>query len=57
MLIKTLGWTNWDKIDVDGPMTLQQLFDYVKEKYGINLSIVTIGDIMIYTSGMTSKER
>jgi ubiquitin-activating enzyme E1 len=51
------GWTNWDKIDIEGPKTLQEIFDYVKEKYGVSLSIVTIGDTMIFTSGMTSKER
>jgi ubiquitin-activating enzyme E1 len=51
------GWTNWDKIDVEGPMSLQQIFNYVKEKYGVGLSIVTIGDTMIYTAGMTKNER
>jgi len=55
--MRNLGWTNWDKIDIPGPKTLQEIFDYVKEKYEVNLSIVTIGDIMIYTSGMTPKER
>jgi ubiquitin-activating enzyme E1 len=51
------GWTNWDKIDVSGPKTLQEIFDFVKEKYGVNLSIVTIGDTMIYTTGMSPKDR
>lgn len=51
------GWTSWDKIDVEGPMTLQGIFDYVREKYQVNLSIVTIGDTMIYTSGMTPATR
>lgn len=51
------GWTNWDKIDIQGPKTLEAIFAEVKERYGVNLSIVTIGDIMIYTAGMTSKER
>lgn len=51
------GWTNWDRIDVQGPKTLNQIFEEVKQRYGVGLSMVTIGDTMIYTAGMSSKER
>jgi ubiquitin-activating enzyme E1 len=51
------GWTNWDRIDVQGPKTLNDIFAEVKSRYGVQLSMVTIGDTMIYTSGMSPKER
>ena len=38
-------------------MTLEEILDYVKNKYSVNLSIVGIGDTMIYIAGTTEKER
>lgn len=41
------NWTVWDKIVVKGPMTCQQLIDYVQEKYKVEVSIITAGDVSI----------
>jgi ubiquitin-activating enzyme E1 len=50
------GWTNWDKIDVEGPKTIQEIMDDVKKRYEVELSFITIGEVMIY-DGFSKKER
>ena len=41
------NWTVWDKIVVKGPMTCQQLIDFVQEKYNVEVSIITAGNVSI----------
>ena len=41
------NWTVWDKIVIKGPMTCQQLIDYIQEKYNVEVSIITAGNVSI----------
>ncbi len=52
----SLGFTSWDKIEVQGPQTLEQIFAQIKEKHGVNLSLVEMLGALIYSTGMTPKE-
>ena len=42
------GYTIYDKILVNGPLTFQQLFDQLKEKYGIEITLVSSGKVALY---------
>lgn len=37
------GHTTYDKIKIEGPLTFQQLFDKMKDDYGINVTLVSSG--------------
>lgn len=51
------GWTNWDKIDIQGPKSFEAIFKEIKERYSVVLNMVAIGEIMVYSAGMTKAER
>eukprot|EP00331_Platyophrya_macrostoma_P026910 CAMPEP_0176448834 /NCGR_PEP_ID=MMETSP0127-20121128/26065_1 /TAXON_ID=938130 /ORGANISM="Platyophrya macrostoma, Strain WH" /LENGTH=1012 /DNA_ID=CAMNT_0017835951 /DNA_START=78 /DNA_END=3116 /DNA_ORIENTATION=+ len=38
------GWTVWDREVIQGPKTLGEIFEHYKTKYGVNLSIVNLGN-------------
>ncbi|EGR27187.1 ubiquitin-activating enzyme e1, putative [Ichthyophthirius multifiliis] len=42
------GFTNWDKIEINGPMKLSQLIDNFKDQYKVKLSIISVGKLCIY---------
>ena len=44
-------FTIYDKIVIDqGSLTLQELFDHLKEKYSVEISIVTTGQFSLYNA-------
>jgi len=55
-LLFKLGFTSWDKIEIQGPQTLEQIFVHIKEKYGVNLSLIEMLGALVYSTGMTAKE-
>jgi ubiquitin-activating enzyme E1 len=51
------GWSKWDKVDIQGPKTLEAIFTEVKERFGVNLSIVSTGeDTYLYHSGISAEK-
>ncbi len=42
------GYTNFDKIIVDGPMTLGDMLNHLGEKYQIKIDSVSCGSMMMY---------
>lgn len=48
LIINPLGFSSWDKIDIQGPMTLQGIIDFFREKYGIKLSIIAMKAHLLY---------
>jgi ubiquitin-activating enzyme E1 len=42
------GFTTWDKIIIQGPQTLEGIMKHLKEKYGIQTSIISCGKLCIY---------
>jgi len=51
------GWTKWDKIDIQGPKTLEEIFAEVKERYAVNLSLLYVGDSCSLYQYDTSKDK
>jgi ubiquitin-activating enzyme E1 len=52
------NWTVWDKIVVDGPMTLRQLFDDLKKRYNVEVNIITCNKTtLIQTFLPSNKDR
>jgi ubiquitin-activating enzyme E1 len=47
-------WTVWDKIVVDGPMTIRQFINYIQEKYAVDVSIITSNQITLIQTFMKS---
>ena len=44
------GWNIWDKVEIKGSKTCQELFDYLKEKYNIEIDfLIANGEIIIST--------
>lgn len=46
--IVLIGFTNWDKIAIKGPMTLQDLLNYFVKQYQVNLQILSVGKTCIF---------
>jgi len=43
------GWTLWDKFIIDeGDLTFQQLFDFFKNKYNLEVTSVSCGTTLVY---------
>ena len=50
------NWTVWDKITINKSMTCQELIDYVMEKYKVEVSIITAGNVTIIQTFMPSSK-
>jgi hypothetical protein len=51
------GWSKWDKVDIQGPKTLEAIFTEVQERFGVKLSIVSTGeDTYLYHSGISAEK-
>lgn len=50
-------WTLWDRIEVDGDMTLQEFLDHFKEKYQLDVSMISCGVSMIYAFFMSKDKQ
>ena len=46
------NWTVWDKITINKSMTVQELIDYILEKYKVEVSIITAGNVTIIQTFM-----
>ena len=42
------GFTVWDKIIVDGPLTIQELIDLFKEKHQLVINLITVGQTCLF---------
>jgi len=50
------NWTVWDKIIIKKSMTCQELIDYVMDKYKVEVSIITAGNVTIIQTFMPSSK-
>jgi len=41
-------WTLWDRFEVEGELTLQQFLDHFKEKYQLEITMISCGVAMVY---------
>jgi ubiquitin-activating enzyme E1 len=44
------GYTIYDKIMLQGPLNFQQLFDELKAKYGVDITLVSSGKVALFNS-------
>jgi len=42
------SWTLWDRIEVQGELTLQEFLDHFKQKYQLQISMLSCGTAMVY---------
>lgn len=49
-------WSLWDEIEVDGPKTVQEMIDLFEKKYQLNLSMMSCGNMMIYSDFMKGEK-
>ena len=47
----------WDKIKVTGSKTCQEIIDFLKEKYNINVDILSSGDVILINTVMPSSSK
>src|SRR5258708_2689614 len=50
------GFTIYDKITVQGPLTIQEFFDQMKEKFNIDVTLVSSGKIALYNAYLPGKK-
>eukprot|EP00343_Euplotes_focardii_P012921 CAMPEP_0205833078 /NCGR_PEP_ID=MMETSP0206-20130828/48682_1 /ASSEMBLY_ACC=CAM_ASM_000279 /TAXON_ID=36767 /ORGANISM="Euplotes focardii, Strain TN1" /LENGTH=1012 /DNA_ID=CAMNT_0053139147 /DNA_START=84 /DNA_END=3122 /DNA_ORIENTATION=+ len=50
------NWTIWDTIEVQGPLTVQGFFDWLKETYAIETTLLSSGTLAIYNSYLPKKK-
>lgn len=50
------GYTIYDKVVVDGPKTFQQLFDEMKAKFNIDITLVSCGKMALYNAYLPGKK-
>ncbi len=52
------NWSVWDKIVVNGPMTIRQFIDYFEQTYGVEVSIITCKNVtLIQTFQKSNQDR
>lgn len=49
-------YTIYDKIEVQGPMTFQQLFDDLKTRFGVSITLVSCGKIALFNAYLPGKK-
>lgn len=42
-------WTLWDRFDVQGPMTLQELLDHFADEYNLEVTMLSCGVCILYS--------
>jgi ubiquitin-activating enzyme E1 len=50
------GYTIYDKITVEGPMTFQQFFDHMKERFNIDVTLLSSGRIALFNAYLPGKK-
>ena len=50
-------FTKWDKIDMKGPMTIEEMKNHFEKTYNIEVSMVTYGTATVYSSFGELKKR
>ena len=51
-------WTVWDKIVIDGSKTVQEFLDWIKEKYNVDVSVISSKDTtIVQTFKQSNKDR
>lgn len=48
------GFTIYDKLLVEGPLTVQGFLDHIKEKFGVELSMISAGKYLLYNPYLRS---
>ncbi|GAB5034262.1 ubiquitin-activating enzyme e1 1 [Nannochloropsis oceanica] len=48
-------WSAWDRIDIEGDLTLREFLTYMEEQFGLEVSMLSHGVSLLYSS-LTSKK-
>ena len=41
-------WSVWDRIDIDGPLTLREFCDVLRERFGVEVNMVTYASAILF---------
>mmetsp|Transcript_17161 Transcript_17161/g.15050 ORF Transcript_17161/g.15050 Transcript_17161/m.15050 type:complete len:93 (-) Transcript_17161:18-296(-) len=51
------GHTCWDKIVIQGPKTIQEIFSEIYQFYGVKLMMLIVDEMLLFSEGMSSPTR
>jgi len=49
-------WTLWDRFDIEGDLTVQELIKWFKDKHELDVSMISCGATMVFNSFMPKKK-
>lgn len=50
------SWSIWDRFDLEGDLTLQEFLDYFQNKHQLEVSMLSCGNSMLYSSFMNKEK-
>jgi len=55
-LSSKLGWTEWDKIELQGPLTLREVKRYINDNYKVDISSLLYKEVILFYEDLTPEE-
>ncbi len=56
VIFKEHRWTDWDHVDIKGPMLMKTFIDHIEHTYGVEIQMISYGRSILYSFFATMKK-